>query len=629
VSSGAFAVLWVVLGAAAGGGVVALTLRRRVRATAAPRSVPAAPDGTAGAAPGAAPGVTGGGVGGGAPDAATAASVGMPVGVPALHLRPHPSDRTRIGATALIRLGRLGDVVSGGAGSPGQDPLSPEDLDALATAVEGVVDGGVLALPGPGLAVLRHALRALHDRLGDVAVLGVPDPRRVGPLGRVHAPLQALIDDPSPVATEGRCVVLVEDAELHLRRGLDRRGLDALRAAAPAAVIVLHVGACEHDASIVDDEGRWLSRMLLAIGGDRFAAAGAHHPELDVPLLEAVEHAPLLADLAEAAAYARAAGRLPDVPLAVAARVAALLAGDPADRTATDGELGAALAADTSDTPLLHFDALDRSGLPVAVRTSAVLVARCAADPDVLGPDLLAALLDDADPVEQLLLARRLAASERPDLALPVLERLAALGATAGADERFLAEVRLVRGVVRDRLGLATAADDYHAVATGDHGALSAHGAFLLGGILETAADPGPARAAYRSAIAADDPVHSAMAAFNLAWLDEREGRTDAALDAYREVVSSGHPDAAPMAALNLATLLERGKRFAESESWYRTAIESGHPDVAPMAAVSLGLMLERRQRPREARVLFRTAASSGHVEAGPIALRRLGAPRR
>ena len=635
-SGATLAALWIAVGATVGGLVVAVIQRLRARTTPAVGRPPVpdaasgavlvveerTPD-TSGVVEERTPGV---------PEVRADIPPPPPAPappVPELDLRPHPFDPVRTGEAALIPLAGLaalaGDVRTVDAMSVA---LSADDLATLDAAMDAVVDGGVVALPGPARPVLDLALRALHARLGDVAVLGVPGPRRASTTGHAREPMQDLIADPSALAAAGRCVVLVEDAELHLRRGLDRAGLDRLRAAAPAAVVMLHVGACEHDASAVDDTGRWLTRMVLDLGGDRVVAAGAHDPMLDVPLLAAVEDAPLLADLAEAAAYARAAGCLADVPLASVARVAALLAGGRAEEPAPDWRIGAALAADTSEPPLLRFDALDGSGLPTTLRAPSMLVARCVADPAVLGPELLLVLLDGIDPVEQLLVARRLTASERPGLALPVLDRLVASGEAVGP-AGLVAEAQLVRGVARDRLALATAADDYHAVATGRHGALSAHGAFLLGGILETASDLAPARAAYRSAIAADDPVHSAMAAFNLAWLDEREGSTDAASAAYREVVTSEHPDAAPMAALNLATLLERGKRFAECESWYRTAIESGHADVAPMAAVSLGLMLERRQRPREARALFRTAASSGHAEAAPIALRRLGAPRR
>jgi hypothetical protein len=142
--------------------------------------------------------------------------------------------------------------------------------------------------------------------------------------------MRVLAHDPSPLARAGRCIVIVEDAELHLRRGLDAALLAHLRAAAPQAVVVLQVGICEHDASLLDDAGRWLDGLVLDIGGERSVAAGRHEPDLDLPLMVAVTDAPLLADLAEAAAYACAAGRLPDVPLPVAARVAALIAGGDA-----------------------------------------------------------------------------------------------------------------------------------------------------------------------------------------------------------------------------------------------------------------------------------------------------------
>jgi len=631
VSQTALVVLSVALGAGVGGALVAILLRRRGRAadaagrrageggppSAAQRSDPAA----SGVAPIVAA-VQGAGTGSGSEERS---APGTPA-VPALRLRPHPSDPVVVGGAATVALAGLGALVRD---ARPEVALFEEDAERLAAGVQAVADGGVLALPGPTRAVLREALRELHAHVGDVPVLGVPAPRRASAGGEGmdaagREPLRALVLDPSPVARAGRCVLLIEDAELHLRRGLDAPALARLSAAAPGAVIVLHVGACEHDASAVDDAGRWLDRLVLDVGGQRIAAAGAHEPDLDLPLMEAVGSVPLLADLAEAAAYARAAGRLPDVPLDVAARVAALIAGGTVEEPAPAWRLGVAIAADTSEPPLLRFAALDGDGLPTTVRASSVLVARCVADPAVLTADLLAVLLDGADDVERLLVARRLAASERPGFALPVLDVL-----VDHRDVLLAAEARLVRGVARDRLGLATAADDYHAVATGRHGTLSAHGAFLLGGILETSDDLAPARAAYRSAIAAADPVHSAMAAFNLAWLEERAGDADAALAGYRTVAEGTHPDAAPMAALNLATLLERTKRFAECESWYRVAVDAQHPDASPMAALSLGLMLERRQRPREALVLFRLAAASGHAEAAPVALRRMGAPRR
>lgn len=562
-----------------------------------------------------------------APDDVATTPVRTPP-VPALAVRPHPTDPEVAGPGTLLELGALGALgaqrgITAAGASRDTSPLGDEDHERLAAAVDTVVQGGVLALPGPQRTVLDHALRLLHARLGDVRVVAVPVPRRASADDHGREPLRTLVNDPAALAAVGPCVVIVEEAELHLRRGLDIDHLEQLRRAAPSAVLLLHVGACEHDASALDDDGRWLDDKVVRIGGERLGRASTHDPELDLPLMDAVEHAPLLADLAEAAAYARAAGRLSDVPLHVAAKVAALLAGGRSDEPAADWQLGAAIASDRSEPPLLHFSRLDGAGLPVTVRAPAVLVARCAADPAVLGPDLLGVLLADADDIERLLVARRLTASERPGQALATLDELVAAGG------RCAVEAQLVRGVARDRLGLVTAADDYHAVAVGDHGTMSAHAAFLLGGILESSPDLAAARAAYRSAIAANDPVHSAMAAFNLAWLDERDGRTDAAQAAYRDVASGTHRDAVPMAALNLATLLERAKQFAECESWYRAAVDSGHPDVAPMAAVSLGLLLERRQRPREARALFRTAAASGHAEAAPMALRRMGSPRR
>ena len=631
--------LWVLLGFAVGGVVATLVLRRGGRT---PRVEPVAlPD--APPAPSAAPAAGATAAGATAEPADTpvieptddpVVAVTPPLPVPALTVRPHPTDPEVAGAAVLLELGVLGasgasdasgtsraDV--GGDAVRAASPLGHEDAERLTEAIDAVAQGGTLALPGPSRTVLDHALQLLHARLGAVRILAVPVPRRANADGPGREPLRTLADDPTALAAAGPCVVIVEEAELHLRRGLDRDHLERLRRSAPSAVLLLHVGACEHDASALDDAGRWLDDQVVRVGGDRLAAASAHEPALDLPLMDAVEHAPLLADLAEAAAYARAAGRLSDVPLHVVARVAALLAGGRSDEPAADGQLGAAIASDRSEPPLLHFARLDGAGLAETVRVPAVLVARCAADPAVLGPDLLGVLLADADDVERLLVARRLVASERPGQALATLDALI----TAGG--RCAQEAQLVRGVARDRLGLATAADDYHAVAVGGRGTVAAHAAFLLGGILESSPDLEPARAAYRSAIAADDPVHSAMAAFNLAWLDERDGRSDAAQAAYREIASGTHRDAAPMAALNLATLLERAKRFAECESWYRMAVDSGHPDVAPVAAVSLGLLLERRQRPREARALFRIAAASGHEEAAPMALRRMGSPRR
>jgi len=613
--------LWVLVGAGLGGTLVSIVLRRgREGAGSASASDGDASDGDAREA--AAPAVRSdpATLVDGPAAASTGGAAGGPGAVPVLRPRPHQTEVTVVGAGPLVELAGLGALARDG--SP--VPLGESDAARLAVRVAEVADGGVLALPGPSRTVLRHALRELHDHLGDVRVLGVPAPRRAGGGPEASAPMRALVSAASPAARAGRCVVIVDDAELHLRRGLDAAALDVLRDVAPAAVLLLVVGACEHDAASLDDAGRWLDGLVLPVGGERIAAAGAHDPQLDVPLLAAVEGVPLLADLAEAAAYACVAGRLPDVPLGVAARVAALIAGGSADEPAAGSQLGEALAADTAEPPLLRFGALDDDGLPTTVRAPAVLVARCVADPGVLTSDLLAVLLEGADDVERLLVARRMTASERPGLALPVLDEL-----VVHADALLAAEARLVRGVARDRLGLATAADDYHAVATGRHGTLSAHGAFLLGGILETSDDLAPARSAYRSAIAAEDPVHSAMAAFNLAWLEERAGDTEAALSGYRELADGSHPDAAPRAALNLATLLERAKRFAECESWYRAAVDARHPDVSPMAALALGLLLERRQRPREARALFRQVASSGHAEASPLALRRLGAPAR
>lgn len=630
--------LWVLLGCAVGGVFATLVLRRggrtpRVGPVALPDAPPvpsAAPAAGATAEPVDTPVIepTAG------PAADPVVAVTPPPPVPTLTVRPHPTDPVVVGTAVLLELGVLGaSGVSDASGASRADvggdavhavsPLGHVDAERLAEAIDAVTHGGVLALPGPSRTVLDHALQLLLARLGAVRTLAVPVPCRASTDGPGRDPLRTLADDPTTLAAVGPCVVIVDEAELHLRRGLDVDHLERLRRSAPSAVLLLHVGACEHDASALDDAGRWLDDQVVRVGGERLLAASAHEPTLDLPLMEAVEHAPLLADLAEAAAYARAAGRLSDVPLHVAAKVAALLAGGRSDEPAADWQLGAAIASDRSKPPLLHFARLDGAGLPATVRAPAVLVARCAADPAVLGPDLLGVLLADADDVERLLVARRLVASERPGHALATLDALI----TAGG--RCAVEAQLVRGVARDRLGLATAADDYHAVAVGDHGTMSAHAAFLLGGILESSSDLAPARAAYRSVIAANDPVHSAMAAFNLAWLDERDGRTDAAQAAYRDVASGTHRDAAPMAALNLATLLERAKQFAECESWYRTAVESGHPDVAPMAAVSLGLLLERRQRPREARALFRTAAASGHAEAAPMALRRMGSPRR
>jgi len=632
VSPTAVALLGLFVGAVLATAVVLAVQRRRGRTRPAPAPVAApAPSAThdaahpAPAATGPAPVPPDTSAPPAAPSAPTSAPTSVPTSeptsgpsappVPPLTLRPHPD------VTAPVDGPLLGPVALADLLPASPAALDVDDAATLTAAVATVADGGVLAVPGPAPAVLHAALAELRRLRGDLPVHRLPAPRPA-PHAVDGGPFATLAADPAPL-TRAR-VVLVPDAELHLRRGLDATTLARLTAAAPGAVLVLVVGACEHDASIVDDAGRWLDGLVVPVGGDRLAAAGTHDPDLDVPLLAAVDTAPLLADLAEAAAYARAAGRLPDVPLTVAARVATLLTGGEVDDVAPAGLLGAALAADRSDPPLLHFDRLDGAGLPVTVRAPATLVARCVADPAVLTADLLAVLLDDADPVERLLVGRHLAASERPGLAVDALTTV-----VDGPDATLAAEARLVRGVVRDRQGSATAADDYHAVATGGHGTLSTHGAFLLGGILETAEDLEPARAAYRSAVAAADPVHSAPAAFNLAWLTERSGDVDGALAAYRDVAAGPHPDAAPMAALNLATLLERAKRWAEAESWYRTAADAGHPDASPVAALALGLMLERRQRPREARTLFRRAAASGHAEAAPTALRRLGAPGR
>lgn len=496
-----------------------------------------------------------------------------------------------------------------------------------------MADGGLLVVEGEGPGATAAIATLLQARLGQRDVVRVAPPGRhdrVDGSGAVigtavHEPLRAVVAGSPRDGAAADAVVLVEHAVQHLRRGLDAAGLERLRHDHPRRIVVLVVGVTP-EAGAIDDVAQWLRALVvpgaLPVGPDVADVV----PSLDTALAELAERSPTGVDVVEAVAHARAAGRLPDVPVAVVLRLAAGLAGGdpdaPVPPVALAGVLDAVDALAT-EPPLLRVGGTDAAGLPSTLATDERLAARCSGGVGELSAALLAVLLAGADDVELLTVARVLAAADDPRPALPALDGLVDAGGPL-ADE-----ARLVRGVVGDRLGRAEALDDYLAVAASVDPDRAPHARFLAGGLLEAEGDVAAARDAYGTVVASGHPVHAPMAAFNLAWLDERDGATDAALAAYRELATGAHRDAGPMAALNLASLLQRMKRFPESESWFRVAVDSKHPDAGPMAAVALGLMLERRQRPREARTLFRYAASSGHEEAAPAALRRLGVPRR
>jgi hypothetical protein len=248
--------LWVLLGFAVGGAFAALVLRRGGRRRAVPGT------GAASSAPASDRRSDGAPDQGSAPDgpAPSPSDVGPAAEAP-LPIRPHPSDPVRGGN--LVLRGDLGDLATSWS-VDGGPALGSEDIALLEDAVTGAAGGGVLVLPGPSHTVLGAALHRLHARLGDVPVFAVPAPRRAiaGDPGR--EPFLALDGDATILAAAGTCVVLVEEAELHLRRGLDAARVARIRAAAPAAVLVLHVGACVHDASVLDDVGAWLERAVAS-----------------------------------------------------------------------------------------------------------------------------------------------------------------------------------------------------------------------------------------------------------------------------------------------------------------------------------------------------------------------------
>jgi len=502
---------------------------------------------------------------------------------------------------------------------------------AVVEAIERCAPGGTLVIEAvaPAATPLLAALLLAHA--GDRSVVRVAPPGRydrIGPQGRVdgtdvHEPFAALVAG-LPGSVAGADVLLVEDAERHLHRGLDPAGFDALRRTRSDLRVVLLVGPRPAGGAF-DDTVAWLSG--LGDGPHPFGPLPEDpDPAVDEALAVLAERAPLAVDLIEAVAHAVAAGRLPQVPTAPVLRLAAALAGGEADAPVSPAALADALRAlDATEVGgrLLCAGGTGGDGLPTTLSVDPRLVARCTDGVAELPADLLGVLVEgDVDDVELHRLARVLAGADDPRPALAGLDRL------AGRADRLGAEGRLLRGVVRDRLDRDDALSDYRAVADGSEHDLAMHATFLAGGLLEATDEPG-ARDAYVRVVASGQPAHAPMAAFNLAWLEERRGDAERAVEAYRELANGAHPDAAPLAALNLAALLQRTKRFAEAESWYRSAVDSRHADAAPMAAVALGLMLERRQRPREARALFRYAASTGHEEAAPAALRRLGAPRR
>ena len=544
--------------------------------------------------------------------------------VPPVRLRPRPA-RDAPSASTSTSLGTL-------ATPHDEDPGGAAD-DALVAAIEEVAGGGLLVVSGEGSAATSALAALLGARLDDRDVVRIAPPGRHdrvdasgGVVGTaVHEPLRTVIEGAELAGAAQDAVLVIEHSERHLRRGLDPSTLDVLRRAHPDRIVVLVVGATA-DAGAIDDLEQWLRGLVVPGSRPLGPDAADDDPVLDAALAELADRSPTGVDIVEAVAHAQAAGRLADVPTSVVLRLAAGLAGGdpgaPVPPAALAGVLDA-VEAIADGSVLLRTGGTDRDGLPTTLATDARLVARCVTGVGELSGTLLAVLLDDADDVELLAVARVLAAADDPRPALAALDRLVAAGGPLAV------EARLVRGVVGDRLGRSDALDDYLAVAADGDRDLALHARFLAGGLLEAEGDITAARDAYETVVASEHPVHAPMAAFNLAWLDEREGDTDAATAAYRTLAAGSHPDAGPMAALNLASLLQRMKRFPESESWFRVAVDSKHPDAAPMAAVALGLMLEQRQRPREARTLFRYAASTGHEEAAPAALRRLGAPRR
>lgn len=510
------------------------------------------------------------------------------------------------------------------------DAVVPDDA-ALAAAAASLHDGGVLVVEGEAPSATPALAALLRDALGDRDVVRVAPPGRhdrtdargvvVGTA--VHEPMRDVVD--GTVGEDADAVLLVEHAERHLRRGLDPEALATLRHRTARRPVVLLLGATA-GAGVIDDREQWLRGLAVRGAAPLGPDVADEDVVLDGALASLAERSPTGVDVVEAVAHAQAAGRLGEVPTSVVLRLAAGLAGGDPDAPVPPAALGTALEALDAldpDGDLLRVGGSDADGVPTTLATDARLVARCVPGVAELAAPLIAALLDDADDVERLTLARVLAAADDPRPALPALDLLVEESPTLAMD------ARLVRGVIGDRSGRADALGDYLAVADGGDRDLALHARFLAGGLLEVEGDVAAARDAYDAVVASDHQVHGPMAAFNLAWLDERDGDVDAALDAYRTLAGGEHPDAGPMAALNLASLLQRMKRFPESESWYRVAVDSRHADAAPMAAVALGLMLERRQRPREARTLFRYAASTGHEEAAPAALRRLGAPRR
>jgi hypothetical protein len=531
--------------------------------------------------------------------------------------RPAPPD---VSVTTLAEL------------AEGAEPDGSVTVDAAVTGpvvvrtADGRIDAGVAAalLEAHGdRDVVRVAPPGRHDRIDASGAL-------VGT--EVHEPMRALVAGLPRSLPRTDTVLLVEHAERHLRRGLDADALRSL-AAQRGLDVVLVVGPSP-DGGAVDDLLEWLLGVSGASATGVLGPSGdADAPDelLDAALAELADRAPLAIDVIEAVAHATAAGLLPEVPTGIVLRVAAGLAGGDVDAPVPPAALAAALlvvdevASDAdADRAPLRCGGSGPDGVPLTLAVDPVLVARCVAGVAELGGPLLGVLLDgEVDDVESLSVARLLSGADDPRHALPVLDRLGE-GTTVLRDEALL-----LRGVVCDRLGRASALDDYLFVADAADGALALHARFLAGGLLEASGDVDAARGCYEAVVASEHPVHAAMAAFNLAWLDERSGDTERAADAYRALASGEHRDAGPMAALNLATMLQRAKRFAEAESWFRAAVDSRHADAAPMAAVALGLMLEKRQRPREAKALFRYAASTGHEEAAPAALRRLGAPRR
>jgi len=508
---------------------------------------------------------------------------------------------------------------------------APDDGAAVAEAIVQSAPGDALVIEAvaPAATSLLAELFLAHG--GDRSLVRVAPPGRYDRVDRegridgteVHEPFAALVAE-LPGAVAEVDLLLVEHAQRHLHRGLDAAAIDALRGARPDLRLVLMLDP-QPGVGAFDDALAW----LRGLGGRPHPLGPSPEdpdPALDEALSALADDTPLAVDLIEAVSYAVAAGRLPQVPTAPVLRLAAALAGGDQDAPVAPAALEDVLRAlDASDGAgtLLSAGGTQADGLPTTLSVAPRLAARCASGVSELPGALLGVLLDgDVDDVELLTLARVLAGADDPRPALPGLDRL------AGRAGRPAVEGRLLRGVVRDRLGREDALVDYRAVADGPVHDLAMHAEFLAGGLLEVDDEAG-ARDAYARVLASRHPSHAPMAAFNLAWLDERGGDVERAIDAYRELAAGTHTDAAPLAALNLASLLQRMKRFAEAESWYRSAVDSKHPDAAPMAAVALGLMLERRKRPREARTLFRYAASTGHEEAAAAALRRLGAPRR